>query len=27
MFKNRLELLKNLTQIIHITLSLMCKYC
>jgi len=26
MFKNRLELVKNMMQIIHITLSVMCKY-
>jgi len=26
MFKNRLELVKNMMQIIHITLVFMCKY-
>jgi len=26
MFKNRLELVKNMMQMMHITLILMCKY-
>jgi len=26
MFKNRLELIKNMMQIMHITLMFMCKY-
>jgi len=27
MFKNRLELVKNLMQIMHITLVFTCRYC